>query len=282
VNNTQRRFQSVFDEVSMRSKGCFLIIAFLFLPSVTAFSEGINWSKDLNSALAEAKRSDKILMVDVYTEWCGWCKRLDQDTYTDPAVIARSAKFVSLKIDAEKEPDGVAFAKKYRVSAYPTILFLEPDGSVINRIGGYLNGADFFKTMQKTSEYRVKNSSALLSMLTELGRVEEAIVILETLSSKGALKPAETEIFALSIGSSLVESGEYKQGLVFLKKVEEFNSNTDSTYAAFYYHSIALYYEEGPQKALTFLNQRLASEALPETWKTRYQELKDQISGAGK
>jgi thiol:disulfide interchange protein len=44
----------------------------------------IAWETDLTSALDQAKSEDKIVIVDVYTDWCGWCKRMDQVIYNTP------------------------------------------------------------------------------------------------------------------------------------------------------------------------------------------------------
>lgn len=115
-------------------------------PARVRASSSISWGHDLEDGLAEAKRADKPLMADFYTEWCGWCKKLDEDTYKDKDVLALAAGFVCVKIDAEEDKES---AKKYRVDSYPTIIFFNPAGKEIGRIGGYLPGADFASRMKK-------------------------------------------------------------------------------------------------------------------------------------
>lgn len=57
-------------------------------------------------AIAAAEKQPKKLFVDVYTEWCGWCKRMDASTFTDPAVIKyMNANFYAVKLDAEQKGD---------------------------------------------------------------------------------------------------------------------------------------------------------------------------------
>ena len=91
-----------------------------------------------------AKASKKQIMIDFYTEWCGPCKKLDQTTWKDAKVQTwLSSRLVCLKVDAEKN---VKLASKYKVNAYPTILFLRPDGSEIDRIVGYLEPQDFLSS----------------------------------------------------------------------------------------------------------------------------------------
>ena len=47
----------------------------------------IRWHKNLSSAVEAAKSGNKVIVVDVYTDWCGWCKRMDQDIFPDPKVV---------------------------------------------------------------------------------------------------------------------------------------------------------------------------------------------------
>ncbi|MDP4199243.1 MAG: thioredoxin family protein [Bacteroidota bacterium] len=98
-----------------------------------------------------AATEHKKVMVDFYTGWCGWCKVLDRNTYSDEHVgqIA-DAKFVSIKIDAE-HGEGVALAKQYKVSGYPTIIFFAPDGEVIDRVVGYEDASSFARSLEQAS-----------------------------------------------------------------------------------------------------------------------------------
>lgn len=99
-----------------------------------AAGEGIEWSSSFETALEQARAEQKFVMVDFFTSWCGWCKVLDRKTYTDSVVVALSKRMVSVKVDAEARKD---LAKAYGVRAYPTILFLNPDGTVRQGIRGF-------------------------------------------------------------------------------------------------------------------------------------------------
>jgi thioredoxin-like negative regulator of GroEL len=105
----------------------------------------IKWASSFDAAIAEAKRSNKVVMVDMYTDWCGWCKRLDATTYKDPKVTQIARQMVSVKVNAEKE--GVAVARKYGVSSYPTILFVDKTGAVESTIHGYEPPEQFAKSI---------------------------------------------------------------------------------------------------------------------------------------
>ncbi len=108
-------------------------------------AESMAWAKSYSDAAAVAKSGNRLIMVDFYTDWCHWCKVLDKETYTDSRVIALSRRLVPVKINAEKE--GVAQAKKYHITGYPTILFLTADGAVAGKIVGYQAAAAFADSM---------------------------------------------------------------------------------------------------------------------------------------
>jgi thiol-disulfide isomerase/thioredoxin len=112
-----------------------------------AAAREIPWAKSLAVATAEAKRSGKLLMIDFYTDWCGACKMLDQQTYTNPQVIQFTQQFVSVKVNAEKE--GQKAAARYGVTGYPTILFTTAAGDPVGRIPGFAPPAAFLQEVSR-------------------------------------------------------------------------------------------------------------------------------------
>jgi thiol:disulfide interchange protein len=97
----------------------------------------------LPAALSKAESAQKLVLVDVYTTWCGPCKMLDRTTWVDEKVVQfLSEKVVAIKIDAEKG-EGPAIARKYAVRGYPTLLLLNAKGEVVDKAMGYLGPAQF-------------------------------------------------------------------------------------------------------------------------------------------
>jgi tetratricopeptide (TPR) repeat protein len=105
------------------------------------------YNGSLSEVMQKAKSENKVLMVDVLTEWCKWCVELDNKVYANPTVYEfANANQLNYKIDAENG-EGIDFAKKYKVMGYPTILFLDGNGNEIDRIFGYYPAKDFYEMM---------------------------------------------------------------------------------------------------------------------------------------
>ena len=114
----------------------------------------ISWARAYPTAKSVSASSGKLMMIDFYTDWCGWCKKLDADTYPAPEVVAESEKFVPVKLDAEKDADGIRLAKKFKIDGYPTILFLDGNENLVYKIVGYEPAKDFAASMDKAASVR--------------------------------------------------------------------------------------------------------------------------------
>ena len=102
----------------------------------------IQWEKNWDSAIAAAKKDGAIVMADVYTDWCRWCKVLDQQTFSNAQVQKDLDGIIAVKINAEAAPDS-AVARRFGVRSYPTVLFVDADGFEIDRLNGFLPPAAF-------------------------------------------------------------------------------------------------------------------------------------------
>jgi thiol-disulfide isomerase/thioredoxin len=108
-------------------------------------------------ALEKAQKEDKLVFVDAYAEWCGPCKKMAATTFKDEKVGKYfNEHFINLKIDMEKG-EGPSLTDKFNVSAYPTLLFLNGKGDIVNRSVGSLN-ADQLLAFSKSSMGKIDNS----------------------------------------------------------------------------------------------------------------------------
>ncbi|GAB3788742.1 hypothetical protein GCM10028818_55920 [Spirosoma horti] len=117
-----------------------IVVAFYysFLPS-QAQTKGIVFQQGTwKEALKKAHDEGKLLFVDTYTTWCGPCKLLERDVFSDAKVGETfNTQFINVRIDAEKG-EGIELAKAYRVSAYPTMLFVNSTGQLVHEIIGLI------------------------------------------------------------------------------------------------------------------------------------------------
>lgn len=105
-------------------------------------------SMTYEDALKKAKGENKLVMVDFYTDWCKWCKKLDKDVFSDEAVgIFVNEHFVAIKVDAEKG-NGPALKESFRVPGYPTVVFVDASGAEIDRAVGYAERDDYFQIIK--------------------------------------------------------------------------------------------------------------------------------------
>jgi thiol:disulfide interchange protein len=105
----------------------------------------IPWDYSYENAMATARNQNKLVLMDFYTDWCGVCKKMDSETFVNPAVIAEAQNFVTIKINAEQRTD---LAAQYNVSKYPTFIIADGSGNVkYNEAGGY-DPANFARLLQ--------------------------------------------------------------------------------------------------------------------------------------
>lgn len=116
----------------MQYKPLFFAIFALLLAPRGGFSQGIAFEHgSFAEALQMAKSQNKLLFIDAYTDWCGPCRWMAANTFTDGEVGEFfNRNFVSFKYNMEKG-DGPQFARNYGVRAYPTLFFLDGDGNIV-------------------------------------------------------------------------------------------------------------------------------------------------------
>jgi thioredoxin 1 len=102
--------------------------------------EGISWNSDYQAGMKLATEQKKPVLIAFTTSWCPPCQYMKKEVYTHPAVSKAAEAFVSIMIDPEKETD---LATQYKITAYPTYIFLQPDGKIIETAVGSMEPEDF-------------------------------------------------------------------------------------------------------------------------------------------
>ncbi|MDH3650471.1 MAG: DUF255 domain-containing protein [Saprospiraceae bacterium] len=141
--------------------------------------EGIQWLTWEDAVKANGVNKKK-LFVDVYTDWCGWCKVMDRKTFSDPAIVEyMNEHFYAVKLDAEqKEPimwndkefkwvksgrNGVhtlAYSLLDGKMSYPSFVFLTEDFERIRISKGFKEASAFIEELQFAGEEKYKKSQS--------------------------------------------------------------------------------------------------------------------------
>jgi thioredoxin-related protein len=110
----------------------------------------LNWLTDVPKAEAQAKSENKLVLMDFTgSDWCGWCMKLDKETFSQPEFADYAGKnLVLVQLDypnKKPQPDDLkkanaALQKKYSIEGFPTLIALKPDGTVVWKQVGYLAG----------------------------------------------------------------------------------------------------------------------------------------------
>jgi thioredoxin-related protein len=106
-------------------------------------SSKIQWY-DYEEGMELARSENKSVIIYFHTDWCSWCERMDEDTFKNKDVVNEANEFISIKIDGDDRDDLV---DKYKVSGYPTVVFLNSTGYNTNKVVGYQNPTQFLASM---------------------------------------------------------------------------------------------------------------------------------------
>jgi thiol-disulfide isomerase/thioredoxin len=123
-----------------------LLITILFITnSLIGQNRSISFiEKPWAEILKTAQKEQKMIFLDAYTTWCGPCKWMAANIFTNDTVADFYNKnFICSHFDMEKG-EGLELAKTYHVKAYPTLLFLTPAGEIVHiRVGAPRKGKDY-------------------------------------------------------------------------------------------------------------------------------------------
>ncbi|SKB70278.1 Thioredoxin-like [Sphingobacterium nematocida] len=126
-----------------------LLIVLFCCPIMLLGQQPVEVLTSYKEGLAEAKKNNRLLFIDFYTDWCLPCKVMDKEVFTDPKVQDMMRKrFVFVKINAEKG-EGVQLAKSNKVTGYPTFVMQDASGTEVHRVVGSSSVALFIESVEK-------------------------------------------------------------------------------------------------------------------------------------
>lgn len=140
----------------MKKTTILALIACFFITNSFKTATEIKWY-DFNEGYQLAVKKKKVMLVDVYTDWCGWCKVMDRETYAKSEIITLVNKdFIAIKFNPEKKDITYTYEGKkyngqelagvigdYQINGYPATLFINTQTKKKNLYMGYKNAVEF-------------------------------------------------------------------------------------------------------------------------------------------
>ncbi|MET3539263.1 thioredoxin fold domain-containing protein [Chryseobacterium limigenitum] len=133
---------------------------FIFSTIIIFAQEAIQFQElPFKDLIAKAKKENKIVFIDAYASWCGPCKMMEKNIFTQKSVGDYfNSSFVNARFDMEKG-EGREIAAKYGVRSYPTYLFLNGDGELVSQNLGYMEESLFLSMAKEVNSPNNKKGS---------------------------------------------------------------------------------------------------------------------------
>lgn len=134
------------------------LFALSFLLAGSLMAQGVQWETSFPAAQARARAEHKLIFMDVWTEWCGWCLKLQRDTFPSAEGQAALSKVVPLSLktqyrDGKPTPDN-AYEKMFKIEGFPALFLLDADGKVVAQQPGYLPPREFAAWLNQSTGRR--------------------------------------------------------------------------------------------------------------------------------
>jgi len=156
----------------------FCLAALLFaLPAGAA--DAPRWLTSVDEALTLAAKGDRLILVDLYAEWCGWCKVLEKDVFSSEEFKAWAADFVLLRVDVDDGAGGSALQARFGAFSLPTTILMDSHRVRIASVAGYARTAEFLGRLE-----------------AEMAAQRALVEYFERMRKKPAQDPAEIERLA--------------------------------------------------------------------------------------
>ena len=172
----------------------------------------------LEQASAKAKAENKLIFLDCFTTWCGPCKMMARDVFTQPKVgDFMNPRFVNIKIDMESAY-GAPLAKKLQVTAFPTFIIFNADAQEIARFLGSSPADEFIQTVGEKSK---DTGSSDLQKRWEQGDRDPQFLLqyLQTLTAAYKADDANLVAEALLEGKEVTFAADSTLRAVFMRNI---------------------------------------------------------------
>jgi thioredoxin-like negative regulator of GroEL len=160
-------------------------------PAIAA--DPIQWRNNYDAARKEATEKNLPLFVEVQTEQCVYCRKMEASTFVDPGIVSMAnGNFIPLRIDGNKDRE---LAQALRVQLYPTVVIAGPDGKIHSFMQGYLSADQIRDPMKRvalsvsTPDWIARDLEAATKAISS-SEYSKAVVLLNAIVKDGKAAPA--------------------------------------------------------------------------------------------
>ncbi len=267
----QRKIKPYTKSLAINMKTRFLLTTLLFTYiSVATWAQGITFLPEgatFQQAVEQAKSSKKKIFLDCYTSWCGPCKQMARNIFTQQVVgDFMNPSYVCIKIDMEKG-EGPGLMQKLDVTAFPTFIIFNSEGKEIGRWVGGSNAETFIQKVKDNS----KDTSTESMDLRFANGERDPQFLLEYINMLGAsYKQKQCNIVAEALldGKAETFASDAALSSVFMKHLQN------------PFHPAFVYTAKQPQALVAATSQAAVSAKLQNTWNSYSRTLIEEKDGA--
>lgn len=274
----------------MRTALLIAVLASAVCGAATASPESIQWVKSFDGAMAEARKTNSLVLLDFYADWCDGCKRLERVTWADAGIVKLMDQFVPLKLNGAKE--GRLLAKKFDVGAFPTLLFINGAGEVEGTISGYTPPEDmaprltrivqahreFPELLERTKGNPDDPASAakLAAIYAGRGDIEKARALLRVAEKDPAGSGAFLGESLSSVGDYYQNLGKYDRAIPYFRRAGRVGKTPDKVAYALISEAACYLQSTRPKAAIAPLESLLKLDGAPKQWVKQGRQLLEQ------
>ena len=127
--------------------------------SSSSSEQAIQWRDFDADVFAQAKKENKLILLDLEAVWCHWCHVMAEETYRDPAVLkALQSKYICVRVDQDARPD---LSNKYEQFGWPATIIFNADGRELVKHAGYINPVEMRTILKETAIRAAKKGADL-------------------------------------------------------------------------------------------------------------------------
>jgi thioredoxin-related protein len=196
--------------MSARNKVLSILCIGMTSVAATAGGDPLTWHSQVGEALTAAEATNRLLLVDLYADWCFWCKRLEEEVFSTAEFQQYAGKFVLLRVDVEDGGEGTRLQERFAVTSLPTTLIVDHRLVKFGEVRGYSRSAGFIRKIEyeiaafrqlevdferQREDSDVETLAALAEEFRHRADGDRAGVLYRRLLATGGL-PAEREAWA--------------------------------------------------------------------------------------